>query len=114
MLVTGSAWAEWVLVAEGNTSSFYLNSRIIRKDSNLRKVWVAVILNELGKSGEWSWRVRDEFDYKDERHKILGFSSHSEPMAGGTVLLTVVEDDVMRATPLGTDAATTLNIVCAK
>ena len=38
LLVTGSAWAEWVLVAEGNTANLYIDPSTIRKDGNLVKV----------------------------------------------------------------------------
>jgi len=86
LLVTGSVWAEWVLVAEGNTSSYYLDPSTIRKDGDLRKVWAVISLDERGKEGELSLRTRNEFDCREERYRVLALSYHTETMGTGLMI----------------------------
>ena len=114
LLVTGSAWAEWVVYGTTDTDTFYYDPATIRKDEHIRRVWQLVDLGKRGRGGEISRRYRTEYDCKQERYKLLGFSIHSEPMAGGTVLLTGGEDYRWEAIAPDTVAAIVLNIVCAK
>jgi hypothetical protein len=114
LLVTGSAWAEWVMYSTTATDTFYYDPATIRKDGNIRRVWQLENWGKRGTGGEISRRYRTEYDCKQERYKLLGFSIHSEPMAGGTVLLTGGEDYRWEAIAPDTVAAIALNIVCAK
>jgi hypothetical protein len=86
----------------------------IRKDGNIRRMWELWDFKKRDKYGAMSGRWRTEFDCKLERYRNLGFSIHSDPMAGGTVLLTGGEDNTWMAIAPDTRGATALNIVCAK
>ena len=114
MMLAGSAWAEWVRYAESEEATFYFDPATIRKGGNMRRVWELQDLRERGKFGEISRRMRFEYDCKQERYKSLGFSFHTEPMAGGTVLLSDDERNEWRAIPPDTTGETIFNIVCAK
>jgi len=114
LLVTGSAWAEWVMYSTTATETLYYDPATIRKDGNIRRVWQLENWGKRGTGGEISRRYRTEYDCKQERFRVLAISGHSEPMAGGTVLLTVGEDNVWVAIPPDTPGETTLKIVCAK
>ena len=114
MMLAGSAWAEWVLYSETDTSTFYYDPATIRKDGNMRRVWELSDLRKRHKDGEISRRYRAEYDCKNERTRILSFSLHSEPMAGGEVLKNFGEDKEWREIPPGTVVNTILKIVCAK
>ena len=114
MLLTGSAWAEWVRYAESEEVTFYYDSYTIRKEGNLRRVWELQDLRKREKDGNISVRARLEYDCKNERSRHLGLSTHSEPMAGGTVLSTDGEDNNWLAIPPSTPFGTILNIVCTK
>ena len=115
MMLAGSAWAEWVVYAEtADTSTLYYDPATIRKEGNMRRVWVLIDLRERGRSGEMSSRMRFEYDCKQERYRFLGISGHSEPMAGGKVLVTAGEDNDWRAIAPRTIDETMLKIVCAK
>ena len=47
LLATSPAWAEWVKVYEtSNGDTFYIEPATIRKDGNLRKVWVLISLKK--------------------------------------------------------------------
>ena len=62
-----------------------------------------------------SRRVLFEYDCKDERSRVLSFSTHSEAMAGGKALSTYSSGpskwDYIAP---GTSGQTNLRIVCAK
>ena len=88
LFVTGSAWAEWINIAETETRFFYIDPATIRKDGNFRKVWGIADLKTRDKDGTMSTRTRREFDCKNERNRILALSEHTESMAKGTTTFT--------------------------
>lgn len=114
MMLAGSAWAEWVMYEESDLATHYFDPATIRKDGNIRRMWELWDFKKRDKYGAMSGRWRTEFDCKLERYRNLGFSIHSDPMAGGTVLLTGGEDNTWMAIAPDTRGATALNIVCAK
>ena len=114
MMLTGSAWAEWVRYAESEEATFYFDPATIRKEGNMRRVWAIQDLRKPDKGGEMSVRVRNEYDCKNERSRTLGLSTHSEPMAGGTVLVTAGEASPWREVPPNTPSEIMFKIVCAK
>ena len=115
LLVTGSAWAEWLKVGSSTEDNFYFDSSIIRVEGDKRKVWELVDYKQRDKYGAFSARMRNEYDCKREKVQILSATLHSEPMAAGKTLSNeqyTTEDwsDV----PPATSALTVLKIVCAK
>jgi len=113
MMLSGSAWAEWVMYATNETNTFYYDPATIRKDGHIRRVWVLNDLRKRHKDGEMSRRSRTEYDCKQERMKYLASSEHSEPMAGGAVLSTAEHKEEWRAIPPDTPLETIFKIVCA-
>jgi len=114
LLGTGSAWAEWVWVAESSIDDHYIDPATIRKDGNLVKVWEVNNLKQRHKDGELSRRARFEYDCKQERYRLLSFSFHSEAMAGGTTLISEIGSGQWRDVPPESMAEATSKIVCAK
>ena len=106
LLVTSSAWAEWVKVSSGQ----YIDPDSIRKDGDLRRVWELRNYEPERRSA----RARMEYDCKQERKRILSISTHSEPMAGGMIVSQYGEDSIWRDIPPDTVAELLLKIVCAK
>ena len=113
MMLAGSAWAEWVMYDVTLKATFYYDPATIRKDGNMRRVWVLQELSKRHQDGEMSRRLRLEYDCKQERYRILGFSFHTEPKAGGTVLQSGGEDNNWVAIAPDTVDETIFNIVCA-
>jgi hypothetical protein len=114
LLVTGSAWAEWLKVGSSTEDTFYFDSSTIRVEGDKRKVWELVDYKERDKYGAFSARMRNEYDCKREV-QILSATLHSKSMAAGKTLSNeqyTTEDwsDV----PPATSALTVLKIVCAK
>ena len=114
MMLACSAWAEWVMYFEAKTITYFYDPATIRKDGNMRRVWVLYDLRERYKEAEMSYRTQYEFDCKQERVRFLAASAHSEPMAGGKTLYSSGEENNWRAIAPGTIAETILKIVCAK
>ena len=115
LLVTGSAWAEWVRVGSVDGAVFYIDPASIRKDGNLVKVWKIQDLKQRDKAGELSRRNRSEYDCKEERHRFLSLSTHSGPLASGTTLYTndfPGKPDTWKQIPPGSVVETVLKIVC--
>lgn len=86
LLATNSAWAVWVKVGENDSGVIYIDPETIRKEGNLRKVWQLMDLKQRDKEGVMSRRMRFEYDCNQERYRFMSISSHSAPMAGGTML----------------------------
>lgn len=112
-----SAIGEWTPVWQSNAKDavYYMDYKTIRKDGNLRTMWLISDLSKRYKDGEMSRRSRYVFDCKLERYKILAMSTHSESMATGEVLFNGGEDPAgWRAIPPTTAVETILKIICAK
>ena len=114
MMLAGSAWAEWVEYAKDESDTFYLDPATIRKDGNMRRVWLLRNFSQRDKDGAMAARNRMEIDCKQERFRFLARSTHSEPMAGGTVLTQQNESNNWTSIPPNTVAELTFNLVCAK
>ena len=113
-LAAAPAWAEWVKVSETDEVTFYIDPATIRKDGNLRRVWEIQDLKKRDKGGVMSRRGLFEYDCKDERDRVLSFSAHSDPMAGGKVLFSLNEPDKWDYIPPRTVSQTRMQFVCAK
>ena len=114
MMLAGSAWAEWVMYEKSDSGTFYYDPASIRKDGHIRRVWTLQSYSTPGDKGTMSSRVRTEYDCKEERFTNLYLSNHSEPMAGGEVLISGSPDTKWNYIPPGSIAETLLKIVCAK
>ena len=108
-------WAEWVMYSKDEEDgTFYLDPATIRKDGNMRRVWLLRNFNQRNKDGAMSNRNRMEIDCKQERFRFLALSTHSEPMAGGTVLTQEGEANDWTAIPPNTTGERIFNLICAK
>jgi hypothetical protein len=114
LMLTGSVWAEWVLVNKLEDIQFFYDPTTIRNEGNMRRVWTLQNLKQRGAIGEMSRRIRQEFDCKQERYQLLDISEHSEPMAGGKVLTTGIGSGVWRGIAPGTNSTSLLEIICSK
>ena len=91
MVLSYSAWAEWVLVSEATNSEAknYIDPATIRREGTLLRYWKLVNLKVRDKfDGDMSWRTRDEIDCKKERWRFTSMTTFSESMLGGRVTST--------------------------
>ena len=84
-------WTQVATDVQGIAYSFDWST--LRKEGNLTRIWALENLPEKKPSmllsdstSVFSYRYRMEFDCKNERQKILSFSSFSEKDAGGKVI----------------------------
>lgn len=112
--VSGVAMAEWVEVGESDSLSLYIDPATIRKDGNLRRVWVIHDLKQRDKDGVMSLRGLLEYDCKEARSRDLSSSTHSGPMAGGKMLDSYSSRGNWNYIPPGTTGEAVLKFVCAK
>ena len=113
MLLAGSAWAEWVIYETTDTNTFYYDPTTIRKDGNMRQVWVLLNWRKRDKDNVMSHRLRYEYDCKQERYRFLAISVHTEPMAGGEILLQNLDTPWIDIAP-ATAAEAMFKIACLK
>jgi hypothetical protein len=113
MMLAGSAWAEWVIYETTDTNTFYYDPTTIRKDGNMRQVWVLLNWRKRDKDNVMSHRLRYEYDCKQERYRFLAISVHTEPMAGGEILLQNLDTPWIDIAP-ATAAAAMFKIACLK
>mgnify|MGYP004292009655 CR=1 FL=1 len=137
-LVTESANAEWVKITETDTAVHYVDRSSIRKVGNIRMVWELQNLKFAKRPPFWwqeqslielvwrrpkeaifgppqkklSYRYRSEYDCKSATWRISFYSTHSGPMAGGSILKQIETDyDWAHVSP-NTPAMKILNKVC--
>jgi hypothetical protein len=117
LLFSSLSWAvNWVSIdssADGEIT-VYIDRDSIRKDGNLRKAWRIQDLKKRDKDGEMSYRVRAEYDCKNERSRTLAVSTHSEGMASGQILYNASQVGSWIEIPPGTTGDSTLKFVCAR
>jgi hypothetical protein len=111
-------WAEFKLIAESDSRSYFVDSDSITKDGNFRLVWTITNLSTPGKNGELSWKNRTEYDCYEERWRTRISNEHTEVMGQGAVVRTLSKksDFWLQVRPDGKENfhVKVLKIVCAK
>ena len=93
----------------------YIDRETIRKDGQLRRVWILHDDIKTDQYGAKSRRLRHEYDCKNERYRFLSYSSHSERWAqGNTLLFRTPENDPWTDSPPNTPVEDILKFVCAR
>lgn len=113
-LVAAPAWAGWVKAGETNASVLYIDPATISKEGQLRRVWEIRDLKQRNEIGAMSLKGLFEYDCKEGKSRNLSASAHSEPMAGGKILLSTSDPNDWNAVPSGTAVGSVLKNVCAK
>ena len=114
MLISCSAWADWVFVvaSEDGNARLFIDPNTVRKEGSLRKIWELRNDKFKSKNGAQSFRARVEYDCKNETSKLLSLTEHSGGMASGTVLLSVDSPLAKTSIPPNTIAEEMLKAVC--
>lgn len=107
--------AKWEPVAETPQNTYYIDYDAIREDGNIRKLWSIRDYKQRSQSGAMSSRLREEFNCKEEKQKLLSLTTFSESMARGDVVLDVPNtgNDWENILP-GSAAEVILDAICAK
>jgi len=108
------ARAEWVKLREAGAATHYIDRTTIRMNGNLRTVSELKDFKERDPGGEMSLRFLSEYDCKEKRFRVRALTSHSEPMAGGEIVVSGDDPSQWVAVPPNTLGEAKLNFVCAK
>jgi hypothetical protein len=108
------AWANWINFGGNSILTVYIDPASLRKDGNFRKIWQLQDLQQRDKDGEFSRRVRMEYDCKNERFRALSWTMHSAQMAQGEILSDNSKAAQWSDIPPGTIADDILKLVCTK
>lgn len=114
LFVTGPAWAEWKEISETDEAIYYIDPTTIRKEGNLRKIWVLKHHKKRSATGSKSVLNRDEFDCTNELRRYLVISGHTELQAKGETLMTIKEPGKWGEIPPHSTAAHIFATVCAQ
>ncbi len=113
-LLACTAWADWLKVGETDEGNFYIDPASVRRDGHLRQVWELTDLTRRDEGGELSRRTRVEYDCKIGRTKVLSISTHWEPMAAGSTLVSVAREGLWKEVPPGTAYDAAFKMLCAQ
>jgi len=114
MMLAGSAWAEWVIYQKSEKVTQYYEPATIVKDGNMRQVWQLQNLSRSLQNGATSFRMLREYDCNKARWRSLAIYTHTEPMAGGTVLETTGEDNNWNGIRPDTIVEVLLDLICVQ
>jgi hypothetical protein len=96
VIVSNSAVAEWVFVAETdkeNFSTFYADPTTIRRSGNNVKMWVLDDFSTLKLDSLISIRSKNEYACKEKQWRVLFIAFYSEHMGGGGTVLVYSEPE---------------------
>jgi hypothetical protein len=105
--------AEWVKYFESDVATFHFDPVSIRVNGHLRQVQELLELKQRHRDGEMSRRALREYDCEEKRHRTLSFTTHAEPMAGGSILYSRNESGRWFPIAPGSGAEGILKVVCA-
>ena len=87
LIPTAPAMAEWVKIGTSNLAVHYIDPSTVRKDGNLRQVWLMQDMVETDPDGVRSVRALQELNCANGRYRYLSVTAYSGPMAGGHVVV---------------------------
>jgi len=114
LMLTHSAWAEWVKYSETNAATFYYDPTTLERKGGARSVWTLVEFAQPQRRGERSMRSHTEVGCAEKRFRHLAMSGHTGSMAGGKVVGTNKRTSPWQPIAAGTAAAHLLEAVCGR
>ena len=84
VMFSSTSFAGWTKVRENGKTTFYVDFERIRKHGGYVYWWDLTDLLKPSPGGNLSGKIYKQGDCKLFRFKVLSFSSHKEPMGGGT------------------------------
>ena len=115
IFAAGLAWADSVEVSESNLSIVYIDPSAIRKNGNLRRVWILQDMKVRDPRGALSMGSLREYDCKRHRSRALSLSTHLGSMPNWHVEPNGNEvGGQWNPIEIGTTAGAILKFVCAR
>jgi len=115
---SNSAMADWVKVGSSETGTLYVDPSTIRDTGGVARMWTLndyVALQRLDQREPFkSVKMEYEYDCKNERSRLLYFTSHPESMAEGAALDFNVAPGAWTANSPGSGLEMLWKIACGK
>jgi hypothetical protein len=121
LLVFTEARADWVKLYDRGNYGIYVDVNTIRREGNLAKMWYLSDLHKADTTANGkqykSTKMQDEYDCKEELHRTLYLSAHSENMGTGDTISVVSNPQIDKnwsPVPPKSVAKDMWNIACGK
>ena len=117
LFVAVPAWAEWVKLGESSNGTTYIDPTTLRKDGDIRRIFVLFDRKKRDEKGELSLRTLDEFDCKKKQSRPLHMSIFDGPMGSGKQLGASTAEgghQPWRQISPGSAGQATLDFVCSR
>ena len=113
MFSPSTSFAEWKKVGENvDGTTFYVDFERIRKHDGYVYYWELIDYLKPTKYGVLSSKIYHQVDCKKLRYKWLSYSSHKEPMGGGTGEIDNTPDKDWNYPPPDSSGEIILKTVC--
>lgn len=113
-VVSSSAMAEWVYVAEDEEETFviYVDLATIQKTGNRVKIWALLDYRTVQEPDFISVTQKGEYDCKEKQYRTLLLSTHSGRMANGETVFIQNEPDDWNPVTLDSVIGSALDFAC--
>ena len=113
-LCVSSAFARfvWINFAHNSAATFFYDPGTLKKNKELRIIWILANYTNPTRSGELSAVVKQEFDCKRARYRIIKLKSHSKKNGKGKVLTKFKGRDRWKMVVSGSPDADLMKIIC--
>lgn len=112
--VPPSPSARWTSLSETQDAVFYIDTTSISAAGDSSKAWELVDRKKKDAAGQASLRFLSQFDCKGNRFRHVVTISHSEPMAGGSVLRIADRPTEWATVPAGSASMFAFKYVCSR
>lgn len=86
MLIVAPVWAKWVALTESGSTVYYIDPSHIKKEGDLRRLFLLEERKRPGTGGELSRKSQLEFDCRNGTARTRSVSAYTGGMGGGEVL----------------------------
>src|SRR5512140_741159 len=114
MLTAVPGWARWVAVTESGSTTYYIDPGHIKKEGDLRRLFLLEERNRPGAGGEMSRKSQVEFDCRNGTARTRSVSAYTGGMGGGEVLYNNRGNDKPHVVQADSVEGSVLNRVCSQ
>ena len=113
-LIVAPVWAKWVAVTESGSTVYYVDPGHIKKEGDLRRLFLLEERKRPGTGGEMSRKTQVEFDCKNGTARTRSVSAYTGGMGGGEVLYNNRGNDKPHAVEADSVEGRVLKRACAQ
>ncbi|OUV99528.1 MAG: hypothetical protein CBD16_08030 [Betaproteobacteria bacterium TMED156] len=104
----------WINFSQNSVAAFFYDPGSLKKKNHHRTVWIMANYKNPTRSGELSVTVKQTFDCKRARYKILRLNSYPQKNGKGPVLTSYPTQKNWKIIIAGTPDSDLMKIMCTK